>query len=159
MIDEICFSTALLGGATEVFETMVFMDLEESCEPSVNIEGDSIQGSITFSNSIEGCLTIRCGMPCAKVVAVNMLGLDACDEIDNSEICDAIGEITNMVMGSVKSRLVIDTGELQVSIPTVVCGQNLANSLGERASKVVVKVSTDEEHIIEFSFLYRTCNG
>ncbi len=159
MIDEICFSTALLEGAKEVFETMVFMDLEESSEPSVNIEGDSLQGSITFSNTIEGCLTIRCSMPCAKVVAANMLGLDSYDEVSNSEVCDAVGEITNMVMGSVKSRLVVDAGELQVSIPTVVCGQNLANSLGERASKVVVKASADEEHIIEFSFIYRTCNG
>ncbi len=155
MIDEICFSTALLDGAKEVFETMVFMDLEESSEPSLQIEGDSLQGSITFSNSIEGCLTIRCGMPCARVVASNMLGLDASEEIADEEVCDAIGEITNMVMGSVKSRVAVNTGELQVSIPTVVCGQNLVNSLGERASKVVVKVSTDEEHVIEFSFLYR----
>ncbi len=161
MIDEICFSTALLEGAREVFETMVFMDLEESCEPGLQIEGDSLLGSITFSNAIEGCLTIRCGLPCARVVAANMLGLDEdeSDDISDSEVCDAIGEITNMVMGSVKSRAAADTGELQVSIPTVVRGQNLANSLGEGANKVVVKANTDEEHVIEFSFLYRKHNG
>lgn len=155
MIDEMCFSTALLEGAREVFETMVFMDIEESSEPELQIEGDSIQGSITFSNTIEGCLTIRCDMPCAKTVAANMLGLDPSDEIADEEVCDAFGEITNMVMGSVKSRAAAEAGELQVSIPTVVRGQNLANSLGESASKVVVKASTEDEHVIEFSFLYR----
>ena len=159
MIDEICFSTALLEGAQEVFETMVFMDLEECSEAESRIEGDSLLGSITFSNAIEGCLAIRCGLPCAKVIAVNMLGLDPADEISDEEICDAIGEITNMVMGSVKSRAASETGELQVSIPTVVRGQNIANSLGERASNVVVKVSADEEHVIEFSFLYRESDG
>ena len=159
MIDEICFSTALLEGAKEVFETMVFMDLKESSGPSLQIEGDSLLGSITFSNAIEGCLASRCGLPCARLVAANMLGLDVSDEIADAEVCDAIGEITNMVMGSVKSRAAANTGELQVSIPTVVRGQNLANSLGERASKVVVKASTEEEHVIEFSFLYRKSSG
>lgn len=159
MIDEICFSTALLEGAKEVFETMVFMDLEEAPEPSLQIEGESILGSITFSNAIEGCLTIRCDMSCARVVAANMLGLDASEEIADEEVCDAIGEITNMVMGSVKSRAATETGELQVSIPTVVRGQDLANSLGEGASSVVVKANADEEHVIEFSFLYRKSNG
>jgi chemotaxis protein CheX len=155
MIDELCFSDALLAGAQEVFETMVFMDLEECCESELQIEGDSLLGSITFSNAIEGCLAIRCDLACAKVIAVNMLGLDPDEEISDAEVCDAIGEITNMVMGSVKSRAATETGELQVSIPTVVRGQNLANSLGERASNVVVKASADEEHVIEFSFLYR----
>jgi len=159
MIDEICFSTALLEGAQEVFETMVFMDLEECSEAELQIEGDSLLGSITFSNAIEGCLAIRCDLSCAKVIAVNMLGLDPAEEISDEEIYDAIGEITNMVMGSVKSRAATETGELQVSIPTVVRGQNIANSLGDRASNVVVKASADEEHLIEFSFLYRDSDG
>lgn len=159
MIDKICFSTALLEGAKEVFETMVFMGLEESSEPRLQIEGDSILGSITFSNAMEGCLSIRCDMPCARVVAANMLGLDASEEIADDEVCDAIGEITNMVMGSVKSRAATETGELQVSIPTIVRGHDLANSLGEGASSVVVTAITDDEHVIEFSFLYRNSHA
>jgi len=150
MIEEKCFSAALLDGAKEVFETMVFMDLEESGESAPQIEGDSLLGSITFSNALEGCLAVRCSMSCAKIVAANMLGLES-----DEEIGDAIGEITNMVMGSVKSRATSEAAELQVSIPTVVRGQNMANSLGEGAGKVVVTTSPDEEHVIEFSFLYR----
>ena len=155
MIDEKCFSAALLDGAKEVFETMVFMDLEESGEAAPEIDGDSLLGSITFSKALEGCLAVRCGMSCAKIVAANMLGLEPSDEMSDDEIGDAIGEITNMVMGSVKARATSEAGELQVSIPTVVRGQNMANSLGEGAGKVVVTTSPDEEHVIEFSFLYR----
>jgi chemotaxis protein CheX len=155
MIDEICFSAALLEGAKEVFETMIFMDLEEPSEISGQIEGDSFLGSITFTNNIEGCLAILCSAPCAETIAANMLGVDTPDEITEEGICDALGEVTNMVMGSIKSRLQTDGTELQVSIPTVTRGQNLASSLGHRASKVFVKVNTEDEHIIEFSFLYR----
>ena len=155
MIDEICFSAALLEGAKEVFETMIFMDLEEPSEPDEQIEGDSFLGSITFTNDIEGCLAIRCSVPCAKNIAANMLGIDTPEEVTEEEVCDALGEVTNMVMGSVKSRIQTETGELLVSIPTVIHGQNLASSLGNRMSKVFVKVDAGDEEIIEFSFLYR----
>jgi len=159
MVDEVCFSTALLDGAKEVFETMIFMDLEEF-EDSDNAadEANSLLGLITFRNSIEGCLTIRSSIPCARLIAGNMLGVDTPEEINalsNDEVCDAFGEVTNMVMGSIKSRIQTEVGEVSVSIPTVVCGNNLSNSLGEDASQVLVKVSTEDEHVIEFSFLYR----
>jgi chemotaxis protein CheX len=157
MIDEICFSTALLEGAKEVFETMIFMEIEEPepSGPDQRIEGDSLLGSITFRNSIEGCLSLHCSVPCAKTIAANMLGIDTPDEISEEDVCDALGEVTNMVMGSVKSRLQTDGSKLQVSIPTVIQGQNLASTLGNRANKVLVKVNTEEEDIIEFMFLYR----
>lgn len=159
MIEEICFSTALLDGAKEVFETMIFMDIEGAVESDVAIdEASSLLGLITFKNNIEGCLTIRSSLPCARVIAGNMLGMDTPEEIaelSDAEVSDAFGEVTNMVMGSVKSRIQADVGEIAVSIPTVVCGMNLSNTLGESASKVFVKVSTEDEHIIEFSFTYR----
>jgi len=158
MIDEACFSTALLEGAQEVFSTMVFMDIEESCDPDQQIEGDSIMGSITFNNGIEGCLAIRCSVAAARAIACDMLGLEGPDELSEEEICDAIGEITNMVMGSVKSRIQTETGELVVSIPTVVCGQKLDNRMGDGASKVVVKVNAEDMYIIEFMFMYREAN-
>jgi len=155
MIDELCFSTALLEGAQEVFSTMVFMDVEESSDPDQQIEGDSLMGSITFNNGLEGCLAIRCSIAGARTIAANMLGLDGSDELSEEEVCDAIGEITNMVMGSVKSRIQTATGEVMVSIPTVVRGEKLANSMGDGANKVIVKVNAEDEHIIEFLFMYR----
>lgn len=155
MIDEVCFSAALLEGAQEVFSTMVFMDIEESSDPDQQIDGDSLMGSITFNNGIEGCLAIRCSVASARTIAADMLGLDGADELSENEICDAIGEITNMVMGSVKSRIQTQTGELVVSIPTVVRGERLASSMGDGAGKVVVKVSAEDEHVIEFLFMYR----
>jgi len=155
MIDEICFSTALLEGAKEVFETMIFMELEEPTEQNKQTEGDSLLGSITFTNNIEGCLSICCSVLCARMIAANMLGIDTPEEIDEEGVYDALGEVTNMVMGSLKSRLQTDGDELLVSIPTVTHGQNLTSSLGNRANKIFVKVNTEDEHIIEFSFQYR----
>lgn len=155
MIDKVCFGTALLEGAKEIFETMIFIDIEESTELEQKVEGDALLGSITFKGDIEGCLTICCNVTCARIIAANMIGMDPSEEISEEEVCDAIGEVTNMVMGSVKSRIQDNTGELQVSIPTVVLGQKLANSLGDGASRILLKVDTEDEYVIEFLFLYR----
>ncbi len=155
MIDQVCISDSLLEGAKEVFETMVFMDLEEPSEPDEKIEGDALLSSITFKGNIEGCLAICCGVPCAKTIAVNMLGMELSEELSEEEICDALGEVANMVMGSVKARLEGSVGNLEVSIPSVVSGQDLENSLGEGATRILVKVNVENENIVEFSLICR----
>ena len=155
MVDEVCLNDALLAGAKEVFEIMVFMDIEESSEPDRQVEADALLGSITFRGNLEGCLAICCSAPCAKTIAVNMLGMEPDEEISQADINDAIGEVTNMVMGSVKSRLQDNLGNIDVSIPSVVSGRRLENSLGDGAGKVLIKFNIEAEYIAELSLLYR----
>jgi len=155
MIDEICLNEVLLGGAKEIFETMIFVNLEESNETEEIIEGDSLLGSITFKGGIEGCFAICCSVPCAKTIALSMLAMDPSEELSEEEISDAIGEVTNMVMGGIKSRILETVGNVEVSIPIVTSGQELQNSLGEGAIKCLVKVKFDNEYIAELSMLYR----
>ncbi|MBC8468804.1 MAG: chemotaxis protein CheX [Planctomycetes bacterium] len=155
MIDEICLNEAVLAGAKEIFETMIFVNLEKSSEQDDIIEGDSLLGSITFKGGLEGCFAICCSVPCAKTIALNMLAMDLSEELSEAEISDAIGEVTNMVMGGIKSRILDAVGNIEVSIPIVTRGQELKNSLGEKASKALVKVKFDNEYIAELSMLYR----
>jgi chemotaxis protein CheX len=159
MVEELCLSKALLEGAKEVFETMIFMDIIESDEPDQPIEGNTLLGSITFVGDLEGCLGICCGVTCAKSIAMNMLAMEPDEEISEHDINDAIGEVTNMVMGSVKARLQDSAGNLNVSIPTVVRGQKIENSLGDGANKVSVKVNIEDEYAAEFLLLYREGSG
>lgn len=154
MIDQACFNDAMLGGAKEVFETMIFMDLEESSETDQHIEGNALLGSITFTGSLEGCLTICCSVVSAKTIAANMLGMDPSEQLSEEEICDAIGEVANMVMGSVKSRLADSVGDLQVSIPSVVSGKNIVNSI-DGASEISINVNIADEYTAELSLLYK----
>ena len=155
MIDQICFNKALLEGAKEVFETMIFMAIEESSELDQQIRDDALLGSITFKGDLEGCLAICCDVSCAKTIAANMLGTDSDEEISSEQINDAIGEVANMVMGSVKSRLYDNYSNIDVSIPSVVGGRELRNSLGDGADKILVKVNIEDEYAAELSLLYR----
>lgn len=155
MVEEMCLTEALLEGAKEVFETMIFMDLEECSDSDRHVEGDALMGTITFKNSLEGCLAICCGNSCAEAIAMNMLGLEPDDDLATEDVCDAIGEVANMVMGSVKSRLLEVVEDIQVSIPSVVKGRELINSMGDGANRISVKVSIEDEHVAEMSLLCR----
>jgi len=149
----------VLDSAREVFETMVFMALEEAQEEGPKMEDTTLLGTITFKGQLEGCLGICCGVHCARTVAANMLGMDPSEEISEDDVNDAVGEVANMVMGAVKARIQDRVGNVDVSIPSVVQGLELKNSLGERANEVVVNGSLEDEHLIRFSLLYRENNN
>jgi chemotaxis protein CheX len=155
MIMTVSFKEALLDSAREVFETMVFMALEPAGPEDGVISDPGLLGTITFRGRLEGCLGIGCGRACARAIAASMLGMEADAELADSDVCDAIGEIANMVLGAVKSRIQEEVGNIEVSIPCVIGGRELANSLGESATQVRIPVRIDGEHAAELSLLYR----
>ena len=159
MIEQVCLNEVLIESAKEVFETMVFMDLTEITEPVQNTEDYALLGSITFKGNMEGCLAIYYNTPCAQAIATNMLGMDTADELTEADTCDAIGEIANMVMGGVKSRLLEKVGNLEVSIPSVISGHELKNNLGDGSEKISIKVNIEDEYVAELALLYRESNN
>ena len=155
MLDQITLNDTVIDAAREVFETMIFMDVETNNEACPSITGQSLLGSITFKGSLEGCLAVCVSQPCAERIARNMLGMEPEEPLSIDEACDAIGEVANMVMGSIKTRIQDVYTTIEVSIPSVITGRELKNTLGEKAVKAVVSAWLDEQDAVEFSFLYR----
>lgn len=157
MITTMSLRDSLLDSAKEVFETMAFMALEEVADEQEGpgLENETLLGTITFKGDLEGCLAICCGCRCARTIGANMLGTDPDEPMSDNDMSDAIGEVANMVMGALKARVQEEVGTMEVSIPSVVRGRELRNSLGERASKISVTVNLEEEHSVQFSLLYR----
>ena len=135
---------ALLEGTREVFETMMFMTVEECNELYEGIGGQALLGTITFEGKMEGCLGMCCDREAARMIASNMTGSGDVAEIGDDEVADAMGEVVNMVMGAFKSRIVNSGDDIHVSIPTVVRGTELQNSLGEDAQEASLTVNLDE---------------
>jgi CheY-specific phosphatase CheX len=154
MIEQLCLNDMLLAGVKEVFLKMISSNTE-FCKDKQNTEGDSFLSSITFKGNLEGCLTIYCSVPCARTIALKMLAMEPSDQLSVEEICDALGEVTSMVMDKIKPQLQITTGNITVSIPTVVTGSKLQNSLGEGTAKTSVNVKLQHKYFAELSMLYR----
>lgn len=155
MLTEICLKDILLESAKDVFETMIFMELTENTEPGNSMEEPTMLGLITFKGSIEGCLAICCTMPCIQNVTMNMLGMDSAEQATEEDVCDAIGEVANMIVGGVKKRLLDSVGNLDISIPSVVRGREVKNNLGDSAKNISVNINIEGQYSAELSMLYR----
>jgi chemotaxis protein CheX len=150
----------LLDSAKEVFKTMVSMAVTELDEDAPFIEEMvrpvTLLGSITFKGGLEGCLGVCCDVACARTIAANMLGIDVTEGLTEADICDAIGELANMVLGATKARIQNEVGGIDVSIPLVVRGRELQNSPGAGANMVALSVDIEKKYTAEFSLMYRT---
>jgi chemotaxis protein CheX len=155
MIEQKTYHETVLDAAKEVFETMIFMEIEPAAETAADWTAHSLLGTITFKGDMEGCLGISLADSCAKTIARNMLALDPDSPVSDQEVCDAVGEVANMVMGSIKHRLQDACPDIAVSIPTVISGRELSSSLGEGTEKVAVPVCLNEEDTAVFTLLYR----
>ena len=155
MIEQTVVKETLLESAKEVFETMIFMDVNTSCELAQKAENRTLLSSITFKGTYHGCLAIGCDTCCAQAITKNMLGIDTTEELSKEDVYDALGEIVNMVMGCVKRRLQDNFGDVQVSIPSVIRGDHLQSNLGLGATKTSIKVSIDDQYSAILSLLYR----
>ncbi len=146
---------AVLESAKEVFDTMVLISLEPSA--TADRPSDSaFLASITFTGGIEGCLSVHCDPPCAQRIAAGMLCAEGTP--GEAEVIDAMGEIANLVMGGVKTRLLNEVKEIQISIPSVVQGRQLRTHAADGTTRVAVPVTIAAQSPAEFAFLYRLRN-
>jgi len=159
MVATASLEEVMLDAAKEVFETMVFMPLEKcaSCEPET---GDpAILATITFTGDLEGCFGISCDGRVAQAVAASMLCLEPGEPLGENEVADALGEIANMIMGGIKTRIQQETAGIEISIPCIVRGHQLRSRLGEGMSRITTPVTFGSAHQAELSLLYRGHGG
>jgi chemotaxis protein CheX len=111
----------------EVFETMLSMEVSpEPPSPLTPDPAGEIIGSVGFIGEATGIIYLYAGIGFARVIAGRMLGVPE-SEVDPGEmVTDAIGELSNMVVGYVKSRLCNSGLPCTLTIPSVVRGQQLS---------------------------------
>ena len=122
----------------EVFSTMVMMEVTDEfpLKEPVSRFKCSITGMVGFAGTYSGVISIHCPVALALKITSNMLGID-CDEV-NEDLNDAIGEIANMLGGSVKQVLSKGGLDVKLSIPTVISGEDYTvNSLSDNDCVVV----------------------
>jgi len=101
-----------------VFETMMNLEVRQADVPFPPA-GDLITAAISLAGSWKGAVLVECGMPEAFLFTSRMIGIDLPTGL-NDDVRDALGELSNMVGGNLKSVLPAGVG---LSLPTVVWGQ------------------------------------
>ena len=148
-----CISQA----SNNVFATMLGAEIRagevtvESGSPDAN---DGVVALIGLAGTWTGAGSISCSPALACRVCSQML-MTECTAV-NEEVLDAVAELTNMIIGSVKTDLEQHLGPLGLSIPTVVFGRNFRTRSSGSAEWIVVPFYWDDDCLVVKLCLART---
>jgi chemotaxis protein CheX len=120
--------TKMAKASTEdVFSTMLGLELAlikeqfASEHPMLVESGATVVSLIGLTGPWAGTGSITCTADLACVLASRFLSTEY-DHV-NGEVLDAVGEITNMIIGNVKTSLEDRVGAMELSTPAVIFGQ------------------------------------
>jgi chemotaxis protein CheX len=114
----------LTKSTEEVFETMVFRTLTSllPIEGSALRPQSNVVGTVGFAGGACGLVAFYSTLDAARDIAGSMLGMDPADV--NGEMADAIGEVTNMIAGSFRTKMAKSGHSWAISVPTVTVGSD-----------------------------------
>ena len=141
--------------ASETFATMIFLPIEKADD--ADDQGDAASSlicTITFTGPLQGVFAIRCSTVTAEKIARAMLMSEPDDVLDEADICDALGEVNNMVIGGIKTRIAEAFGEIQISIPSVVKGLEIQPAMGRETLEEHIYAKADGE-LMKMTVVYK----
>jgi len=121
-------------------------------ENNINIPGKKdISGIIGLGGSLAASIIVHFEKESALKVTSNMLGVEY-EEINN-DVIDAVGEITNMIAGGIKTELSLLGFELDQGLPIVVNGDNFNTNCIDKDNSVLMPFKINNNNMyVEFSF-------
>lgn len=137
MTQDLMVST-LAEATHEVFNTMVARELSEEAP----IVGDALRpksnvvGTVGFTGSEKGLVAFYSTLEAANEIAAAMLGMEP-HEV-NGEMPDAIGEVTNMIAGSFRTKMASHGDAWAISVPTVTVGSDFYTKYVFAAERVLL---------------------
>ncbi len=116
----------LFGAAQEVFTSMLGSDVHRLPDPPADQPSpfDGVLSLIGLAGTVIGNGTVVCTPEAARQMS-SLLLMSEYPNVDD-QVLDALGEIANMIIGGFKHRLEPHLGRLQMSIPSVIYGKNIA---------------------------------
>lgn len=113
----------LIEATQEIFSSMLMLEVTPG--PASNAPHGPFRRSVTamvgLAGSTKGLVAIHLGYEEAKAVTGSFLGMEV-EEVDE-DVRDAIGELANMLGGSIKSVLDEGGSEIKLSIPSAISGE------------------------------------
>ena len=140
----------LKGGLSHVFSTMLTLEVTPAeVRSDWHAPGEMlVAGSVGFIGDVNGVVYIRVTAAFARKLAGRMLGLAEAELEGDEMVNDVIGELTNMVVGSVKSRLCDSDAPCVLTIPSIVRGQNFQIEPGCSCERRWLGFCCGADHIV-----------
>lgn len=133
----------------EVFNTMLGLEMEhDEPLPLACSDRGQIIGAVGFVGQANGVICLNASIDFARMIASRMLGITEAEVDDGDMINDVFGELGNVVVGSVKSRLCDRGWPCTLTIPSIVRGNQLSVESVADAASSIIGFRTGEQRLI-----------
>ncbi len=148
------------GAVSEVFSTMLSIKTQPDSSLNIVSQGEShVASSVGFIGQITGVVFIYSNDSFAKVITSRMLGLEPKDVDTEEMINDSMGELGNMVVGHIKSRLCDRGMSCVLTIPSIVRGSQFSIQPTTSASRMVIAFRCDDVNQVAIEVLIKPTDG
>ena len=141
--------TEIRKSVVDVFSTMLSGNIEPGEITREHTSPETAEGIVSFIG-IAGCWSGTGSVACSSAVACRICSEMLMTEATalNEEVLDAVAELTNMIIGNVKTALERHLGDLGLSIPTVVFGKNFKTKTGATIDWIAEKFQWDGQEFV-----------
>jgi len=136
--------SCLIVSTLEVFETMVFRSLGsktpirgEALRPRSNVVG-----TVAFAGARCGVVAFYSTTETARTITGAMLGIAPAQV--NGEMPDAIGEITNMIAGTFRTKMAAHGPAWAITVPSVTIGSDFCTKYVSDVQRVLCPFTMNE---------------
>ncbi len=139
----------IVNSTKEIFSTMIPMEIkaEDSFYQKEDMISTDVMSLVSFTGEHSGIVAFFCSKKIALKVTSSMLGMEVGEFDQDSK--DAIGEVTNMIAGALKNKVLDTFGAMHLSVPIVIAGADLtiSSASGEHeAMKVNSSVTCNSQN-------------
>jgi chemotaxis protein CheX len=137
------------AAVTDVFASAFEMPVKPEPTGALILAGEThVAGAVGFIGDMTGVVYIYCTARLARRIAANAMGLDESGAEADDMINDTVGEIANMVVGSVKAKLVERGVQCTLTIPSIVRGSNFVIECVTQTERAVRSFRSSDNHQI-----------
>lgn len=139
---------AIRGATREVFSTMLNLSVEAGdvfVEKEEATPSSGVVSLIGLAGPWVGSGSMACSASCASKIASALL-MTPYSSVDE-DVLDAVAEVTNMIIGNVKTALEGRLGAMGLSTPTVIYGRNFQTRSSGNQEWTVVPFTLGEDRM------------
>lgn len=144
------FESAITSATKDVMTMMAATEV--TAQPSIELKDAKALGHVSvtigFSGpTVKGVMVLHYNQAIAFKLVSGMMGMEF-SEI-SEDVLDALGEITNMICGNVKTN-VVNAGvpEFNISVPTIIVGQNYTTMIQIKTPSHVFPFNDDGDGVL-----------
>lgn len=154
MIDEL--EELLKTAVGEVFRTMLNFETRSiPFEPEAMSSEAHIAGSVGFIGAMTGVVYIYSTAAFARHMTGKMLGMSEAEVEGDEMVNDAVGELANMIVGSLKTNLVERGLACVLTIPSIVRGSNFTIEATSSTTRRVLCFRCNDSHNLVVEILIK----